>query len=214
MTSVLMCFFNKVKDSFWYHLTSIAIISIAWVLLFSMNSLVLEHIEISSLISWIFIPAGLRLIAVLLFGRDAIAGLFIGALITGISLKMHFSSIIIISLISALTPYIAFKISTALLNLETTLFELSSKQLLLMSLISAFSSAFFHNLYFYFSGITQELSINFIKMFTGDLIGSLLVLYIFSLLIKLIKKTSASTTPIIKAVTKTYGAWKLKRFIL
>ena len=163
-------------------------VSIAWVLLFHLNDFVFSTLEISSLINWVFIPAGLRLVAILLFKRDAIAGLFIGALITGMDSQLHFVSLITISLLSAVNPYIAFKVSNSLLKVKASLLELTPNQLLLMSMVSAFFNTIFHNLYFYFSGLTQEFWVNSVKMFTGDFIGCLIVLYAFSLSIKFFKK--------------------------
>jgi len=123
-----------------------------------------------------------------LFNRNAIAGLFVGALITNIDSPLHFVTLISISLISALNPYIAYKVSNVLLKVQSSLVDLTPNQLLLMSVMSAFFNTFSHNLYFYFTGLTQEFWMNSLKMFTGDLLGCLLVLYTFSLSIKLFKK--------------------------
>jgi hypothetical protein len=130
----------------------------------------------------------LRLIAILLLNRSAIAGLFVGALITNIDSPLHIANITSISLISAVNPYIAFKISNLLLKVKSSLTELTPNQLLLMSVLSAFFNTFSHNLYFYFTGFTEEFWMNSLKMFTGDLLGCLLVLYTFSLSIKFFKK--------------------------
>jgi hypothetical protein len=136
----------------------------------------------------VFIPSGLRLVAILLLNRSAIAGLFVGALITNIDSQLHIANITSISLISAVNPYIAFKISNLLLKVKSSLTELTPNQLLLMSVLSAFFNTFSHNLYFYFTGFTEEFWMNSLKMFTGDLLGCLLVLYTFSLSIKFFKK--------------------------
>jgi hypothetical protein len=123
-----------------------------------------------------------------LFNRNAIAGLFVGVLITNIDSQLHIVTLTSISLISALNPYIAYKVSNVLLKVKSSLVELTPNQLLLMSVMSAFFNTFPQNLYFYFTGFTQEFWMNSVKMFTGDLLGCLLVLYTFSLSIKFFKK--------------------------
>ena len=154
------------KGFFKFQLIIIAIVSIAWVLLFNLNDFVFSTLKISTFINWVFIPAGLRLVAVLLFNRNAIAGLFIGALIKGMDSEMNFASLIIISLISAANPYIAFKVANSLLNVKTSLLALTPNQLLLMSMVSALFNTTFHNLYFFFTGLTHEFWMNSAKMFT------------------------------------------------
>jgi hypothetical protein len=159
-------------------------------LLFHLNAFVFSTLEISTFINWVFIPAGLRLVAVLLFNRNAIVGLFVGALMTSMDSEISLASLIVLSFLSAVNPYIAYKVSNALLKVKSSLIELTPNQLLLMSVMSAFFNTIFHNFYFYFSGLTQEFWMNSVKMFTGDLIGCLIVLYTFSFSIKLVKKSN------------------------
>ena len=177
----------------YYQLAVSVIVAVAWVLLFHVNNLVFSRLYSSELISWFFIPAGLRLIAVLLLHEYAIAGLFIGALITSPDTETNLLSSIIISLISALNPYLAFKLSNAVLDVKTNLLSLTTQQLIIMSVMAAGCNALMHNIYFYFSGVTQGFWVNALKMFTGDVVGSLLVLYTFSFGIKLVKKLRSNS---------------------
>lgn len=171
-----------------YYLTSITIVGLAWVLLFKLNHILFFQLDESKLINWIFLPAGLRLIAILLFNFKGVVGLLIGALITSIPMEMSFKHTIMICLISAFNPYFAFKVSNSLLKIKISLTGLTSRQLFLMSFIYAVFNSLSHNFYYYFFGITQEFLINTVKMFTGDLLGSLLMLYLLSLSIKLVRK--------------------------
>jgi len=171
-----------------YRLIPVLTVAIAWVLIYKLNDVVFQVLEVSSLITLIFLPAGIRLISILLLHYNAVIGLFIGALITNIHPEISLENIFIISLISAVNPYIAYISSNALLNVKPTLQALTSKHLLLMSFIYALFNAVSHNIYFYFSAITDEFLMNTLMMFTGDLIGTILVLYLFSVLYKLFRK--------------------------
>lgn len=179
-------------ERFKYYLTSITIVAFVWVLLFELNDFLFSELDESKFINWIFLPAGLRLTAILLFNFKGVVGLLIGALITSSHMEMNFEHIIMISLISAFNPYFAFKASNYLLKIQISLKGLTSRQLLLMSFIYAVFNSLSHNIYFYFFGITQEFLISTLQMFTGDLLGSLLILYTFSLSIKLVRKIASS----------------------
>lgn len=183
---------GKILKIYQYHLISVSIVALSWILIFRLNNFLFSQIEELSLTNWIFLPAGLRLISILLFGFNAVVGLLIGNLITITHLDLKSDYVFFISLISAINPYLAFQISKSLLKVNITLVGLTTRQLLLMCIIYAFVNSLSHNVYFYFTGINQEFLINTIKMLIGDLIGSLLVIYIFSMSIKLSKKMMTS----------------------
>ena len=100
-----------------------------------------------------------------------------------------------ISLISAVNPYVAYLTANSLLNVKSSLQAISAKQLLLMSLIYALFNAGAHNIYFYLSEITNELVMNSIKMFIGDFIGAVVMLHLFSSWIYLLKKYAPGKAP-------------------
>lgn len=164
-------------------------VAVLWVILFRLNDLFFEKLAVSALVSWIFLPAGLRLLSILVFRRNAVFGLFIGSLITTSNIGMSLENTLIISLISAVNPYFAYLVSNALLNINTSLNSLTTKQLLLLSITYAMFNAVSHNFYFYFTHIHDEFFISTIKMFIGDLVGSLVMLYLFSFAIRFTRKS-------------------------
>ena len=164
-------------------------VALAWVLLFQLNMSLFSHLKQTHFITWIFIPAGLRLVTILLFGEIAIIGLFIGALLSGLILQIGLSTAIILSLISAINPYISVNLTKAFLNIDDLLSNLSAVKLIALSFASALFSGVCHNIYFYSMNMSKQPLIDTVGMFTGDFIGCLLLLYIFALTIKLIRKS-------------------------
>lgn len=179
---------SKLINKLYFRLTCIGFVAVTWVLLFKLNQALFNLLDVSNLISLVFLPTGLRLIAVMLFNFNAFIGLFIGSFITSPTIGNAWEQTIVLSFISAISPYLACKFSNYLLNINITLIGLTTRQLLLMSLTNALFNAILHNLYFYFSGLTTEFVINTSKMLVGDLLGALLILYTLSFSIKLIRK--------------------------
>ena len=67
-------------------MTPFIIISIAsaWIALFVLNQYIFRFTQISPAINLIFIPAGLRLISVIVFSWLGVIGLFVGGVLIGI----------------------------------------------------------------------------------------------------------------------------------
>ena len=163
-------------------------VATAWVLLFRLNTVAFSHLQTSKFINWVFIPAGVRLISVLLFGIYGVVGLFFGALMTGSQTGLEFNAIIAISLISAINPYLAVNLAKYCLKVDSLMQGLNAKQLLTISFFAALFNGLSHNLYFHLY-IRESSILNCINMFIGDFVGSLIVLYTFALLIKWLRKS-------------------------
>lgn len=142
-------------------------------------------------IYWIFLPSGLRLISVLLLEFDAVIGLFIGRLITSDDLP-DITSVICISLISAIAPYIAYLFAKYKLDLKKSLTNMTGKQLLLLTLIFAFINSTLHNIYFYITKLEYDFWEDIAVMFIGDFTGSLLVILVSNALILAAIKSKAN----------------------
>ena len=167
-------------------------IAVAWLVFFKLNFVFFSHFEKSHYINWVFIPAGVRLVSVLLFDEYAIVGLFIGALITSLGMTVSPTEAVVLSLISAFNPYLAIKLTKRILKLHTMLNGLSAKQLVVMSFFAAIFNCLTHNLYFYFINPEQYEWFSCVSMFTGDFAGILIVLYLFALVLKIIRKSVAA----------------------
>lgn len=163
-------------------------VSIAWAVLFRLNMTAFSHFETSRFINWVFIPAGVRLISVLLFGVYGVIGLFFGALTTSHLVGLDFNTAITVSLISAINPYLAINLTKYFLNVDSLMRGLKATQLLTISFFSALFNALSHNLYFYVYMGKASLK-DCVNMFFGDFIGSLIILFAFAFLIKWLRNS-------------------------
>lgn len=181
-------FFNNAKNS----LLCVGGVAIAWIFFFKLNIIVFSFLEKSPFVNLVFMPAGVRLVSVLLFNALGVIGLFVGALITSPIVGTNLTEAIVISLISALNPYLSVLITKRLLGVDHLLKKLHAKELILMGLFSALLNSLSH--YFYFSLSNLRMSLESCEnMFIGDLLGITLMLFLFSLSLKLMRKSTLTS---------------------
>lgn len=162
-------------------------VAIVWIMLYQVNRWVFSDAHLTGFISWIFLPAAIRMLAVMVGGWTGALGLFLGAFLT----NMMFTDLdilngMILAALSALGPLIAVYLCTRWLNLPSDLSGLQRSQLLVFAVAGAIFNVFPHNLYFYLTGISDDAWSGVVPMFVGDLLGTLSVLYVASLSIRLI----------------------------
>ena len=164
----------------------VLLVALLWVVLFELNMAIFHKLLFSTYVTWIFLPSGLRLLSVIIFGRLGALGLFIGALITYHLNGFTLGNPIIVSTISAVNPYLAVLTSRFLLKIDDVFTELSAKKLLVISLISAAFNSISHQFYLHLRDMAGFPSDTFV-MFYGDFFGALIVMYLMSITIKYIK---------------------------
>ena len=159
------------------HLAHVGITMLAFVTLIWANELVFSHLEESQGISWIFVPAGIRLLATLLFG---LAG-FEGLLLTGIYLNFHYfdfhndfrawSG----AVAGSLGPYLAYLFAKHWFNLKPRLEGLTPKRLLFTGVLCGLMSPLLHHAFIWVqTGLVDWRALA--AMMTGDIVGILAVL--------------------------------------
>ena len=183
-------FLNRLKNA----TLCVGTVAIAWLLFYKLNSFIFSYLETNQFVSLVFMPAGIRLVSVLLLEEYAVIGLFIGALLTSPLISVNLSQILIISLISALNPYLAVHITKHLLKIDNLLNNLHAKELILMGVFSAGLNCISHHLYFYTLHIHTSWS-DCASMFIGDLSGIFIMLFLFSMGLKFIRRSTLSTIP-------------------
>jgi len=158
------------------------IVTMLWVLLYQFNQFVFSDLAYSPYITLIFLPAGLRLIAILLFDSAAVVGLFVGALITNaINQTFDLPTAIVISLISAVSAYISIILTKYIFNINDILHNLNARQLVILALISSTFNSVSHNIFFYYQFcLTSNILNSLLNMFVGDFLGCLIILYLLS----------------------------------
>jgi hypothetical protein len=156
-----------------------------WILLFRLNHWLFSTVVISQYISWVFLPAALRVLAVLLLEWRGVQGLFWGALFTHSQLPtLNEPEPLILALISSLAPMLAIRVSARFLGVQGNLAGLTFAQLALMSLMGALISSVTHNLYFHWHFTDHTWLRGIAPMLIGDMIGTLIVLYVCAVVLR------------------------------
>ncbi len=171
------------KMSWVLSLLFVLCVAVSWILLFKLNELIFTSVSFNEHIAWIFLPAALRMLAVMVFEWLGVLGLFFGAIVTCEAMSFdNFSETMIISGISALGPMLALIICTHLFKLPSSLSGLDLKKLTIFGLIGAACNVIPHNLYFYIADRMETPFAGITPMFIGDVAGTLIVLYVLALL--------------------------------
>ena len=153
-----------------------------WILFYKFNLWMFSYFEYNPHIYWIFLPAGIRMISVFIFGWTGVLGIFIGSIFTNEAEISNY--VMYLAAISALAPMLAKRTCMWWFKTPVTLQGLTGKQLLIFALAGAFSNALFSNLYFHLYGLSDSLY-SFLPMFIGDLAGTIIILYLSKGLLRL-----------------------------
>ena len=157
---------------------------------FHLNMMLFDALELHSGANWIFLPAGVRLLCTLLLGVEGAIGLLIASLIISIQTygDMGLITNLISACISAGAPYLAYRL--ALINgLPATLEKLSAAKLVLLCLVYAFMAALLHSLWYLLRSVHSDMLTGFTAMFIGDLLGTLIVLYVMKIILATVRRT-------------------------
>ena len=166
----------------------VALIAIAWVILFQLNMYVFSDFKHNLYNTCVFLPAGLRLVSVLLVNETAILGIFIGTFISNDLIEIPLQYSLVLSFISAINPYIAIKLSKRLLKIDDLLSNLTPSNLIMMSLISSIFNGLSQNLYIESVDLSHKAVSDVLSMFVGDFLGCLILLYVLSISLKLVSR--------------------------
>lgn len=145
----------------------------------------LEHVPG---VSWVFLPAGIRLLSTLLFGGAGALGLLIASWLT--TFFRYFPDdpqrALVGGIIGALAPWLVYLHAGRSWRFGSSLASLSPVRLLGLSAAYAVANSLLHHLYFAWRG-QEELLDGFVAMLVGDLLGTLIVLYAFKVLLFLLR---------------------------
>ncbi len=162
-----------------------AITVLVWVGAFYLNEWVFSSAEKTAFVNLVFLPAGVRILAVLIFGWPAAVGLFFGSLITATPI-WHLPAAIVPGFVSALGPAAAVFVGTRSMRLRDDLSGINVRQMTLISIADGLFNAVPSNLFFW----TQHRIIrpwqDVLPMFVGDLLGTFALLYLGALVMRLL----------------------------
>lgn len=160
--------------------------AVCYLLSYMTNDWLFKQTEFTQGIAWIYLPAGVRLICTLLFAEAALAGIF-GASLLAASLYNLFPADPITTVgyavISALAPYLAYRFTLEGMDLRRSLTNLTTARLLLCVLLYALSNPLLQLIWFAFRGVSYHFWSGLIVMSIGDLVGSLIVVYLIKTLL-------------------------------
>lgn len=159
------------------HAILLLLVAAAWVLLFKLNAVLFSRFEVTPYVSWIFLPASIRMLAVLWLGWVGAAGLFFGALVTnGALIQQDPAAALVLSALSALPSLVAARAVTRILRVPSDLNGLRPFHLLAFGAAGAAASVVAHTVYFLLDGNPSTSPPAAIPMFVGDAVGTVLVL--------------------------------------
>jgi hypothetical protein len=149
---------------------------------FELNDWIFSSFEYSEGISWVFLPAGFRVILVLVMGLPGALGLMLGSWIIDRELFAQdgFTLAFLNGVVGGLTPWLVQKYLTQRQWLSPHLQSLNVLQLLNMTLVFSATSALAHQLVWLLLERPQvNIWVDIWPMFVGNALGALLMLYGF-----------------------------------
>ncbi|PZF78476.1 hypothetical protein DK847_01270 [Aestuariivirga litoralis] len=172
----------------------VAVSGVAWVSAFALQERFLSLFSHAPGIDLVFIPSGVRLIAILIGGIWAVVGIGLGGLVlTG--REFHTMQPGIIALVAAcggLFPYLALRASLWATGVDWGLRKLTAVRLPLICLGVALGSSVLHNVLFGLLGLEAwpSFSSNTTAMAAGDFIGTLLAVLVVFLALRILRRRS------------------------
>ena len=157
----------------------VVLTTVAYVAVIELNRLLFSSFEFSTNVNWIFLPSGLRLAFVLVFGVWGATGIILGSIATNL---LHYFNgdpftAVVAGAISGLAPLLARSICASLCALDVNLRNLNTTLLLQAAASFAVLSAALHQLWFTYRGQSDHFISSTTAMATGDFVGTVLVLY-------------------------------------
>jgi len=143
------------------------------------NELLFKKLEFAEGINWIYLPAGVRLLATLLFAEaGAIGLLLVSWLYCFLILFPHepmraFAG----GILASAAPYLVYLGARRWLDLQGSLAKLAAWQVLVCAIAYSLASPLLHHIWFAFYEGRDHLLDSFAVMALGDLAGTILILF-------------------------------------
>lgn len=144
------------------------------------NEWVFAHLEFVPGISWVYLPAGIRLLCVLLFGFPGVVGVLVASWFSSIYYVFPHDPLraMVGAFISAFAPCLACHAVKWRFELRQGLENLTPSLLFVCCIACAMVNAGLHHAWFALTGPAgRELIQSFLVMAFGDLAGALIILY-------------------------------------
>lgn len=161
-----------------------AAVALAYVLFFRLNEWLFSVAKVSDYVSWVFLPAAIRMLAVLLLGWFGVAGLYLGSLsMLGQAFTADPWAAFIIAGISSLPCLLAARLVQRWQGVASDLAGMTGRQLLIMGVAGGLANSAAHTIYFAWDAQSTGPLAGFVPMFVGDTLGTFLMLYLGALVL-------------------------------
>ncbi|HTN66070.1 MAG TPA: hypothetical protein VL051_07805 [Burkholderiaceae bacterium] len=172
--------------------------ALLFLLSFGLNEWLFANSEFVRGINWIYLPAGMRLLCTLLFGGAGALGVLLASCLT--SLLYYFPGdlerALLGAAISAAAPYLVYLLAQKIFGLQASLANLTARRLLWLVVLYALASPLLLHVGFWLHGGMHGTLNGFLVMFGGDLLGSLVVVYIMKSLLWLLPRKKLGAAPL------------------
>ena len=156
-------------------------VAAAWMGSFTLNEWALAATAHSSRANWVFLPAAVRLLAVLLFGELGALGLAIGSLCVLLQHSSHDLGYNIgLAVSSGMAPLAAVYVCRRFMQLGSDLAGLRPQHIITLSVASALANAVMLNSYMAAMGRLRGDIEQVLTVFVGDTLGTAIVLFVLS----------------------------------
>jgi hypothetical protein len=172
-------------------LVGVLISTLLYSALFFFNDWLTETVKYDLGVSWIYLPAGLRLFLILIFGLSGAIG--IAAASFAISYFWAFPADLVtcigIGLVSGFAPLLAKWVVVSNIPINNDLSNLSLQKIIFCVVVYALMSAGLHQYWFVLRGLESGSLDHFLVMFVGDIAGSILLIALIKYSIDLVKRS-------------------------
>jgi hypothetical protein len=159
--------------------------------LFFLNDRLTEALKYDLGVSWVYLPAGLRLFLILIFGLAGAIGIAVASF--AISYFGVFPPDLVtcigIGLISGFAPLLAKWVVVSNTHISNDLSNLSLQKIIFCVMVYALVSAGLHQYWFKLRDLESGSLNHFLVMFVGDIAGSILLIAVIKYSIDLLKRS-------------------------
>ena len=196
MDTLYRIYFMTILSRLGLQLGMIMITIVAFLTMVGGNELLFKAGEFVPGINWIYLPAGVRLLATLLFGLSGAVGLLLSAWCVNFWLFFpdDFSRSFLGGIIAAVAPYSVYIMARRFYGLQGSLVNLTAGKLLICIVVYSLASPLMHHVWFHLRDPVGHDWSGFWVMAVGDFLGSVVVFYTLKLALHLWMPPQAART--------------------
>lgn len=144
-----------------------------------LNEWLFAPFEVNRGISWVYLPAGVRLLSTLLFGASGAVGLLLASWIASFTLFFPDDAprAFVGGVLSTVAPYGVYLLARHRYGLQASLSNLTPGRLMVCIAAYAVASPALHHIWFILRGDPGDHLHGFVAMCVGDFVGALIVIY-------------------------------------